>query len=357
MFTKDLATEHSPKIGIISDSSLHRHTLKNAVCGSGYQVAINVSPERFSFDRFDHVDAWIVDVSDIDQWDQLIDDLLDRSSAPVLFGEGEIPNAGQAEYPIWERRMFSKLIGLVGRAEPTEHIEVLESLPEPKNEGAIDIPLPIECVADDTASSCSPDRIWVLGASLGGPAAVKIFLDCLPKGFPVAFVYAQHINEHFQGVLAQVLGRHSHFKLQLGQDRSALQHGCVLVAPVEYEIGFSVDGRIVSQQRAWDGPYTPSIDQVVRNVARCFGTVSGAIIFSGMGNDGAIGCPDMLEKGGIVWAQSPESCDASSMPESVIATGCTSFVGTPQQLAEQLVEHVRQSMKIEPNADASDILE
>jgi chemotaxis response regulator CheB len=53
------------------------------------------------------------------------------------------------------------------------------------------------------------EYIRVLGASLGGSNAVKEFLDALPKGLPVGFVYAQYIDARFQKVLIQNLGRHS----------------------------------------------------------------------------------------------------------------------------------------------------
>jgi chemosensory pili system protein ChpB (putative protein-glutamate methylesterase) len=51
------------------------------------------------------------------------------------------------------------------------------------------------------------EHIWVLGASLGGPNAVKEFLDALPKGLPVGFVYAQYIDARFQKALIQTLSR------------------------------------------------------------------------------------------------------------------------------------------------------
>jgi chemotaxis response regulator CheB len=53
------------------------------------------------------------------------------------------------------------------------------------------------------------EHIWVLGASLGGSNAVKEFLDALPKGLPVGFVYAQYIDARYQKTLIQTLGRHS----------------------------------------------------------------------------------------------------------------------------------------------------
>ncbi len=52
-------------------------------------------------------------------------------------------------------------------------------------------------------------QVWLLAASLGGPAAVKEFLDALPGGLPIGFIYAQHIDAAFETALPQAVGRHS----------------------------------------------------------------------------------------------------------------------------------------------------
>ena len=190
-----------------------------------------------------------------------------------------------------------------------------------------------------------PDQVWVLGASLGGPASVKLFLDQLPGNLPVAFVLAQHIDGGFQDVLAQVLGRHNGFSVSVAHNHQRLRKGDVVIVPVAYEIKFNSEGEIQVTDVPWDGPYAPSIDQVILNVGQVFGKSSGAIIFSGMGNDSAIAGPQMKELGGVLWAQSADSCANSSQPDCIRDTGCISFSGTPQALAFQLVERIRQERK------------
>ena len=133
-----------------------------------------------------------------------------------------------------------------------------------------------------------PRQVWVLGASLGGPAAVKLFLDCLPANLPVAFVLAQHIDGSFLDTLCGVLGRDNPILCKIGVDGEALRHGELAIVPVEYAVRFRHDGRIQSTGETWEGPYAPSIDQVIQHVGEGFGNACGAILFSGMGNDGAI---------------------------------------------------------------------
>ena len=80
------------------------------------------------------------------------------------------------------------------------------------------------------------------------------------------------------------------------------------------------------------------IDQVMIKVAHIYGENSGAIIFSGMGNDGTKGSQYMKHSGGQVWAQSPDSCMIDSMPTSALKTGCITVQGTPKELAKKFVD-------------------
>jgi chemosensory pili system protein ChpB (putative protein-glutamate methylesterase) len=75
-------------------------------------------------------------------------------------------------------------------------------------------------------------------------------------------------------------------------------------------------------------------------VAERYANRSGAIVFSGMGDDGVEGCRAVVAHGGTVWAQEAESCLVSSMPDHVRAAGLASFSGSPELLALKLTEHL-----------------
>lgn len=58
-------------------------------------------------------------------------------------------------------------------------------------------------LADSALRAGEPaHQVWLLAASLGGPEAVKAFMDALPGGLPVGFVYAQHIEASFESALS-----------------------------------------------------------------------------------------------------------------------------------------------------------
>ena len=94
---------------------------------------------------------------------------------------------------------------------------------------------------------------------------------------------------------------------------------------------------IVKTKDEWEGIYSPSINQVMRLVAEQYGKKSGAIIFSGMGDDSAAAAEYMDSVGGPIWAQTAETCANSSQPDSIRETGYVSYNGSPQQLAVKLM--------------------
>lgn len=336
-------TKRNPRVAIVSDMSLQRLALAHAVKGQGYDLVLNTSPERLDERLFKSVspDVWIVDIEDED--DELLDRVL-NSGLPVLFGLDQAPVQGTRQYPRWERRVFIKLYDVVGHPVIQENLEPLEA--------AIIASAPLQpkkiVLSPDVLSYKSQrlEYVCVLAASLGGPAAVKEFLDYIPLDLPVSFVLAQHIDARMQESLTRVLVRHNNMPCRIAKAGDMLKSGELLIAPVETEIDFSADGQVISRNIKWDGPYSPSIDQVLANVSRRFTKRSVAIIFSGMGSDGSISGPQMIESGGVIWAQDEKTCACPSQPDAMRATGCVSFSGNPFDLANKLVGYISRNIQL-----------
>lgn len=355
------------KVGVVSDSPLSQSTLSKTLEALDLVVALNTSPDRITRDEIcdENISAWVVDLTDEDRWADFLDNLLDHATAPLLFGEGEVPAFNSSEFTRWQKRFHKKIKAVLS---PVETIKVPEleipNIPEPvvpqgtvspdvedsvqamstdgraiglERTPAPKIPLPAE-LSTEWKKGQPASFVWVLGASLGGPGAVKRFLDVLPEGLPVGFVYAQHIDNNFLPVLNQVLGRHSVFDMRQCSHRRPIGVGEVHIVPVNHQIKCSKDeGVTFVHSRRWQGLYSPNISHVMKEFASCYGPDTGAIIFSGMGDDASDGAVAMTDAGAEVWVQTLSTCASSSMPESVLATGRSVFQGTPEELAEKLV--------------------
>ena len=73
-----------------------------------------------------------------------------------------------------------------------------------------------------------------------------------------------------------------------------------------------------------------------------FAPQCGAIIFSGMGEDGVQACGRMRSKGMQVWTQSAESAACATMPQAVLHAGYSNREGSPEELAMAMCQWLEQ---------------
>jgi len=192
-------------------------------------------------------------------------------------------------------------------------------------------------IEESTVPALTP--CWIIGASLGGPAAVKRFMQNIPADINASFIIVQHIDENFLPVLADILTSNSHFDVKVASGSNSLKPGSVFLAPLKGKLIFLRDGSmLVDHSQNWSAPYSPCIDDVIESISSVYGDKCGAIIFSGMGQDGFQGAKKLDALKGEVWAQSVETCANASMPQAVINAGLAMVVATPEMLADRLVK-------------------
>jgi chemosensory pili system protein ChpB (putative protein-glutamate methylesterase) len=308
-------------VGIISQTMVQQHHLRHIVEECGYKVKlvwlINQLLDNTSLlsTNTQAVDVWLVDV-DTYSLNQTKNTLLFERwlfdlKQPVIFGEGNTFNAVEDGFNSWVRQLKSKLLSAAGQLSLTQN------------------------------QQRRADYVWVLAASTGGLEAVKLFLDNLPSGLSIAFVYAQHIESGQHRTLATSVTRDSEYSGRIAEHGDILCADTVTVVPSQQQLDIQADGSLAIRQEPWRGPYRPSIDQVVATVAERFGSRGGAIFFSGMGEDGTSGARLMARRAGRVWIQAPPSCASDSMPNAINRLGCVTAIGTPDQLAHYLEQAIK----------------
>ena len=150
-----MSDDRTPGVALLVGCNRKRDRLSEVVQHFGYRVVFTGEPEALEAGQLAEVptDLWLLDMAEDSP---LLDWLLDSSEVPVLLGNDEIPPPRDEDYPRWQRRLYGKLCGLLGAPPSAPKLQV-----------------PTSAVA---VGSCS---VWLLGASLGGPAAVKSFLDAV----------------------------------------------------------------------------------------------------------------------------------------------------------------------------------
>ena len=178
-------------------------------------------------------------------------------------------------------------------------------------------------------------KVYVLGASIGGPEAVRDFLAELPRDYPALFLLAQHMGAEFVDLMAQQLAKATPLTVRTPTHGERVSHGDVVIVPTTHRLQVDADGIVLLERNtSSDGSYSPSIDRVLQDAADRYGAGASAIIFSGMTTDAIEGAKYLASKGGTIYAQHPDTCVVSSMIDGVVEAGIVKFLGAPKELAE-----------------------
>lgn len=175
----------------------------------------------------------------------------------------------------------------------------------------------------------------VIGASTGGPRAVRQVLAGLPRGLPAAVLVVQHIAQGFSGGMAEWLAGSVPLPVGLAAEGAVLRPGHVYVAPDRFDLLVQPGGVIhlsglpLLLQR-------PAIDIAMQSVAAVFGDQAIGVLLTGMGRDGAIGMQAIRRAGGYTIAQDEASCAIYGMPRAAVELGAAAAVLPPARIAEAL---------------------
>jgi two-component system chemotaxis response regulator CheB len=188
------------------------------------------------------------------------------------------------------------------------------------------------------AESSGHPEVVVIGASMGGPAALKYLLARLPHDAP-GMVIVQHLPAPFTPVLAAHLGAESSFTVREAQDGDRVAPGVALIAPGGRHVEVQRSGTdVVVRVRlgtAGAGHYS-SIDSLLVSAARKLGPAAIGVLLSGMGGDGALGLSKMRQAGSRTVVQDEDSSVHFELPRSAIQLGAAGAVLSLRRIAAEL---------------------
>ena len=224
------------------------------------------------------------------------------------------------------------------RAELAGRIRALAggSMPE-----QVEVAAPVESndVAAPVLRSASNSRIdcIAIGGSTGGIHSLCQFFAALPKAISTPIVITQHLPSAFVQIFADQMESASSRPARIAKDGSQLVPGEILIAPGDGHLSFvKKGGQTVAKitNEAVASGCCPSVDPMLASLAETLdGNVVG-VVLSGMGRDGQFGAKKLVEKGGIMLAESPESCAVWGMPRGVAEAGIASEIADPAELAK-----------------------
>jgi len=231
----------------------------------------------------------------------------------------------------------------------------VDGLIEPSTEKALCRLL--ECMGEDPLrenieSDFVGGKVVVIGASAGGIVAIKELLGDLPKDINASILIAIHLSPNHKTLLDSILERDSGFVVQLAQDSDLILPGTIHLIPPSKNLEVR-GGRIhISEQIRMDpsgkvhyhdieAKVPHPIDILFESVAKHYGRKAIGVILSGSGSDGTRGAKALQDAGGIVLAQSPDSAEFDSMPQSAIDENVVSRIMPPKQLARFIATNIQ----------------
>lgn len=184
--------------------------------------------------------------------------------------------------------------------------------------------------------SALPIPVVVIGASTGGPLAVRELLEELPPDCPFSVVVVQHMPAGFTRVLAAQLNRQVRLPVKEADDGDHLARGAVLVAPGEHHLLFRGAGRVEVLRGPKVRGHCPSIDVTMQSAAETLGHRAAGVVLTGMGSDGANGLTAIRARGGRTFAQDAATCVVNGMPQQAIDRGAVDRVAPPAEIGRFL---------------------
>ncbi|MDC0663419.1 chemotaxis-specific protein-glutamate methyltransferase CheB [Marinobacter sp. SS21] len=192
-----------------------------------------------------------------------------------------------------------------------------------------------------SAPSPEPERNWApklvaIGASTGGPAALKAMLAALEPSCPWPILVVQHITPGFLPGFCEWLNGDSNLNVQIAQNGTRANAGNVYVAPdgVDMAIDDGLHIRLVQQKGV--GNLCPSAASLFESVGRNLGGQALAILLSGMGNDGVSEMLELKKLGALTLAQDAESAVVNGMPGEAMKAHAASRSLPPEAIAQVL---------------------
>jgi len=213
-----------------------------------------------------------------------------------------------------------------GQAPRLWHPVLASSMP-----GISRLPLPVAVLKSQPISSIP--EVVVIGVSTGGPAALDRILPTLPASFSLPVLIVQHMPEVFTNLLAERLNGRCSLQVREAHEGDAIRSGVIYIARGNWHLELHAAARAAVSSAAPANPTLhlsqgplenhcrPAVDVLFRSAAEVYGAGVLAVVLTGMGADGLIGCRMIRDRGGSVLAQDQPTSTVWGMPGAVANAG------------------------------------
>ncbi|MGQ5524944.1 chemotaxis protein CheB [Chitinimonas sp. PSY-7] len=182
-----------------------------------------------------------------------------------------------------------------------------------------------------------PPKVVAIGASAGGPQALKQLLPQFTTSFPLPVLLVQHITPGFTGSYCDWLSQQTTMPVHQAEAGHTVQPGHLYVAPDDHHLLLNSELHIVLTKDEYHLCTRPAINVLFESLASNLGGNAVGVLLSGMGNDGAQGLARLKSLGALTLVQKPASAVVDGIPQAAINLGAACFVQTPHGIGETIL--------------------
>ncbi len=185
----------------------------------------------------------------------------------------------------------------------------------------------------------SPDvPLIAIGASTGGPAALRGILQALPADIGVSIAIIQHVDEQFSASFINWLNDYCALPVRAALPGDRFRANEVLVCGREDHLIVTRDGSLDYTPHPAEQVYRPSVDVFFESLSINYKIQSLAVLLTGMGKDGALGLKMLRDRGWHTIAQDQASCAVYGMPKAAKAIDAAAEILTLGDIGPGLVQ-------------------
>jgi len=182
--------------------------------------------------------------------------------------------------------------------------------------------------------------IVAIGASTGGPAALRGIFAAIPADLQAPILVTQHISSGFSAGLVQWWNTAGPLRAKVAEEGEPVANGTIYVAPDDRHLTISAGHTIALSDAPPNGGHRPSASVMFRSAAERFGAGAFAVILSGMGRDGVDGLEFIHRLGGTVCAQDEASSAVFGMPKAAIDAGIVDLILPLNEISRHIANAV-----------------
>lgn len=255
------------------------------------------------------------------------------------------PDAGQlAGAADYKRDLLMKVRMLGARALRGHQAPVMKQFVEKTPAQALRIPNPTPATPFRSASRQARPSAIFIGASTGGPEALRVVVSGLKGQIDVPVLITQHMPILFTKILAEHLTKQTGATVVEAEHGMEARAGIFYIAPGSHHMTIATSSNVIRIELNTNPPENfcrPAVDPLFRSASASLGERALAVILTGMGHDGREGARAMVGKGALLITQDEDTSVVWGMPGAVVRAGIATTTKPLVEIAPAILDVMR----------------